>query len=116
MSNTITTDTPDISANDLLMAKEMADLLHQHYPGHLWAVSCDGAGSGFADVRNLSLSGTWGFRVKLRELFSASDFRRRIVMAGGEILERYNLSRGKLRQEELAAIPLTFNGDFKAQL
>lgn len=112
----LTTDTPDIAANDLLMAKEMAELLNKHYPGHMWAVSCDGGGTGFADVRNLSLSGTWGFRVKLRELFSASDFRHRIVMAGGEILERYNLSRGKLRPEEFASIPITFNGDFKAQL
>lgn len=116
MSDIITTETPQIAANDLVMAKEMADALNTAYPGHLWAVNCDGGGSGFADVRNLALSGTWGFRVKLKHTYSASEFKRRVVMAGGEILERYRLTRGKLREHEYEALRTDRYGNYKADL
>lgn len=112
--NELVTDNPQLAANDLVMAKEMAEALHAAYPGHMWAVACDGAGSGFADVRNLALSGMWGFRVMLRHTYSASEFKRRVVMAGGEILERYRMSRGKFKEHEYAAIPTDIAGNPKA--
>lgn len=114
MDDAILTENPQVAANDLVMAKEMADTLNQHYPGHLWAVHVDGAGSGFADVRNMGLSGAWGFRVMLKHTYSASEFRHRIVMAGGEILERYRLSRGKFCEEQYAALPTDRFGNFRA--
>lgn len=113
MTQEIVTDNPQLAANDLVMAKEMADALHTAYPGHMWAVACDGA-TGFADVRNMALSGNWGFRVKLRDVYSGSDFKRKVIMAGGEVLERYRLSRGHFRQHEYAAIPTDRLGNFKA--
>lgn len=85
------TDAPQVAANELVMAKNMADLLHRHYPGHLWAVNVDG---GMANVRNLALSGQWGFRIKVPLIYSASQFDRKVVMAGGELLERYRVRRG----------------------
>ena len=87
--NELVTENPELAANDLVMAKQMAETLHSHYPGHAWAVTCDGA-TGIATVRNLALSGNWGFTLKLTTTYSASEFRRRIVMAGGELLERYH--------------------------
>ena len=65
MTDDVTTDTPDLPANDLIMAKDMADTLNTHYPGHLWAVNVDGK-QGMADIRNLALSGDWGHEL-LRE-------------------------------------------------
>ena len=85
--NELVTENPELAANDLVMAKQMAETLHSHYPGHAWAVTCDGA-TGIATVRNLALSGNWGFTLKLTTTYSASEFRRRIVMAGGGALLR----------------------------
>lgn len=83
---------------DIELAKELSGVLQKHYPGHLWAVNVDGA-QGVATIKNFKLSGDWGFLLHLN-LFSASEYERRIVMAAGELLERYNLSRGFFRQGE----------------
>lgn len=97
----MTTDTPDIDANDLVMSKEMAEALHAAYPGHLWAVQVQGK-AGVADVRNLMLSGNWGFRIKLPAIYSASDFKKQVLRGGGEILERYRLRRGAADMDAIA--------------
>lgn len=113
MTDDLLTDAPQIAANDMVMAKNMADALHTTYPGHLWAVSCNGQ-SGMADVRNLALSGTWGFRLKLKNIYSASEFRKDVIRAGGEILERYRLSRGRLQIDQYSDLKTDFAGRFKA--
>lgn len=107
----IATDCPAINANDLVMAKAMADALCRHYPGHQWAVACNGA-TGMADVYNLGLSGNRGYRLRLPTLYSASEFEQRVVRAGGEILERYRLSRGRLNPDAYANLPSNFAGHF----
>lgn len=108
----LVTETPQLDANDLVMAKEMADALHQHYPGHLWAVTCDGK-TGMADIRNLALSGNWGFRLRLPATFTASDFKRRVVMGGGELLERYRVRRGAARPDEIASLQTDHTGNLR---
>lgn len=107
------TDNPQGRANDILMAKDMAEALHAHYPGHLWAVQVDGE-TGMADVRNLALSGTWGFRLRLPAIYSASEFKRRVVMAGGELLERYRLKRGRLNEDQYNQLVTDHAGNLKA--
>jgi hypothetical protein len=101
------TDDPDIRANDLLLAKEMADTLHSTYPGHMWAVSVEG---GMANVRDMALSGVWGFRLKVPLIYSASSFKKNVIRAGGELLERFNISRGKAGAEQAAYAPLSIQG------
>lgn len=105
----LVTDAPQVAANDLVMAKEMADALHNAYPGHLWAVTCDGK-AGMADVRNLYLSGTWGFRLKLNAIYSASEFKKDVIRAGGELLERYRVARSRADYGQLATLPVDFRG------
>jgi len=109
----LVTENPQVSANDLVTAKQMAEALHQHYPGHLWAVTCDG-NTGMADVRNLALSGNWGFRLKLRDIYSASEFKKEVMRAGGELLERYRLRRGVLNQDHYSTLETDFAGRIKA--
>lgn len=109
MQQELTTDTPDIDANDLVMSKDMAEALHAAYPGHLWAVQVQGK-QGMADVRNLMLSGNWGFRIKLPLVYSASDFKKQVVRAGGEILERYRLRRGAADHDAIASLDVTSTG------
>lgn len=96
------TDNPDINAVDFVTAKQAADTLHKHYPGHLWAVTCD---AGVLSVRNLYLSGNWGFIIRLGPVYSASELDKLVMEAGGEILERYNVSRGMARQDQIRSLP-----------
>lgn len=105
----IVTENPDLAANDLILAKQMAETLHKHYPGHLWAVTCEGK-QGIATVRNLALSGNWGFIIKLRDHYSASTFEREVMRAGGELLERFRQRAGRASQDAIAALPTDFAG------
>lgn len=109
------TDAPQIPANDLVMAKEMADALNTAYPGHLWAVNVDGE-QGTASIRNMALSGNWGFLLHLPTIYSASEFKKRVVMGGGELLERYRQRRGRVNPDHIEAHPVDFAGRLKADL
>lgn len=111
----LVTDNPKGAMIDVLTARTMAEYLHQAYPGHLWAVSCD-TRTGFADVRNLALSGNWGFRIRLSGIYSASGFRKDVLKAGGEILERYRLARGAYDDAQLADLKTDFAGRLKADM
>lgn len=108
----LTSDTPQVDANDYVTAKNAAEVLHKHYPGHLWAVSVDKAAR-MLDVRNLALSGNWGFRISLPKLFSGTSFDKAVMRAGGELLERYRVSRRSANPEELAALPVDFSGNHR---
>lgn len=117
MSNDLVTAEPILRANDEVVAKEVADLLLTHYPGYLWAVSIDSRETvGMLDIRNLSLSGKWGFRLPLKQYFDGLDTRRKIVRAGGEMLERYRMPRGKFNPADYSHIPTDRFGNFKADL
>lgn len=111
----LTSDTPDVDANDLLMAKNAAEALHKHYPGHLWAVAVDRPAR-MLDVRNMALSGAWGFRIALPLIYSASEFDKQVMRAGGELLERYRVSRSAADPEALAHLPVNFAGHHRPLL
>ena len=83
MTNELMTAEPILRANDEVIAKEVADLLLRHYPGYLWAVSIDSRATvGMLDIRNLSLSGKWGFRFPLKQYLDGMDTRRKIMRCG----------------------------------
>jgi len=62
------------------IAKEVAETLNKHYPGHAWAVNAD-VMQGIVRVHNLNLSGEWGFILKMDELLNDSTSKT-IVSAG----------------------------------
>jgi hypothetical protein len=94
---------------DLATAKDVADALNRAYPGHLWAVNCQGE-QGVLTIHNLMLSGQWGFTLLLDKSYSASELHKRAIMAGGEVLERYKVSRGRINNDQLADLPMDFAG------
>lgn len=63
------------------------DTAYPWYSPH-WSVGVNE--SGFLIVRNLALSGTWGF---VLPMWSIDEDMRAVVRAGGELLERYRMSR-----------------------
>lgn len=103
------TGAPDVEALDFAMARDMAEVLHAIYPDHAWAVTCEGE-KGIATVRNLALAGNWGFVLKLADLYSASNWKKLVVRAGGELLERFMLRRGRADSAAIASLDHDFAG------
>lgn len=88
------------------IAKVMVESLNKWYPGHLWAATADLRG-GVAQVYNLACSGKYGFIIKLSELMHNQ---KKLFLAGGEILERYYLSRGAMSTTEVENLEHTATG------
>jgi hypothetical protein len=75
---------------DLWVARRAYALLDRAYPGHGWQVIADSA-QGYVGIRLPVLTGgNWAYLIRWGDLAPA-----RVVMAGGELLERYRLPRGR---------------------
>lgn len=86
----------DTAIQDELACNQAMRVLQQHYPNHPWLVGCDHF-AGMVHCR-LLYSGQkitnngYGFMLKLSTIFGP-DGDKRIVQAGGECLERFDLAR-----------------------
>ncbi|MBF0415945.1 MAG: hypothetical protein HQL79_09285 [Magnetococcales bacterium] len=90
-------------------AAAIGEVLWHVYPGYRWAVAVVG---GLARIRNLDLSGQWGFDVSLESLKN-DPMLRDVIRAGGEILERYRLSRSACNADRLNELPRWLSGEAK---
>jgi len=87
---------------DLILAKDIAETLNEHYPGHLWAVNVN---SGVAIIKNLYISSAWGFVLHYNNIKGDAGYRKkRVIQAGGELLERANMKRGKYEGFEVKKV------------
>ena len=77
------------NATDHTLAKNVAEKLEEKYPGWLWAVNVM---DGVLSVKSMRLSGNWGFVLHTDKI--DNDYKM-VVMAGGEILERFRQKRGQ---------------------
>jgi hypothetical protein len=78
-------------------AKQVCEVLVQHYPEHVWAV---GWAPGYTlVVRNLAIPGNYGYTIDAAKSFSASDLAHSAMIAGGELLERCGWARGRWNGE-----------------
>jgi hypothetical protein len=84
------TGTEDIAQMEV--AKNIGEALNDHYPNHLWAVSWQG---GVIVVKNLAISSFYGFVLHPDKLATWSEMKKSAIMAGGELLERAKMARGK---------------------
>ena len=88
----------------------LLDRLDAAYPSFngLWRAEVDPVG-GIVQVTNLLLSGRWGFIMKINSIDSEG---RKVVLAGGELLERYRVSRAKMVDlSDVVAMPLDRRGE-----
>lgn len=91
-----------IEGMDMTLAMEISANLNAHYPGYEWYVHVNSEG-GVVDIKCGQVSMEYGFRMKMRERLSTGawwnrtheDLRNGAVAAGGELLERAKLKRGK---------------------
>lgn len=85
--------TPELYAMD--KARQIAEGLHEHYPGHLWAVE-PSADFSTLQVKNLRLSAKMGFCIHISgpKAMAPDAANKTAMRMGGELLERFRVSRG----------------------
>ena len=87
---------------DRLLASMMGEILHKAYPGHLWAIYVNSEPTGgVVNVFNLRISHKYGYVFHLKDLYPLDDiFKKKVLNAGGEILERANMARSAATGEK----------------
>lgn len=79
------------SASLINLVKSAGDTLERHYPGWLWQIRPDEHG-GIVDIFSLRISGRLAYTLHIATMQEDAD-NRRVVQAGGEILERFGFRR-----------------------
>lgn len=82
-----------LSGASMTLARNLIARLEQFYPTFkgAWRVAVNEQG-GIIEVTNMLLSGRWGFLMHINKIDPEG---RKVVRAGGELLERYRISRAK---------------------
>lgn len=75
---------------DYDMAREVVEILHQTYPGHLWWATVV---NGIVNIKNLFISQSYGMALHYDKLGDANERKRKVIRAGGEFLERAHMRR-----------------------
>ena len=99
---------------DAYWAARMGITLMRAYPGHGWEVEVDSF-QGIAKIFNRHMSPIQGYILKLKEIELAT-IDKRIVRIGGEILERFGLSREVFEADKIRQIQQDTMGNAKADM
>lgn len=87
------------------MCRGFAEFMNRLYPGYMWEV---GMMSDIVYVRNLNLDKKAGFKLPLKDI----DVDGRVLMrAGGELLERFRLKRGRKNVDAVRSLKRDIRGD-----
>lgn len=98
--------------HDFTLMGEITKLLNSHYPVVVQRTGVEERVNGawsvevldnVAIVRNVMLSGKWGFNYRLTGNWKIDS--RKIIYYGGELLERFNAKRGTVDFDALANLP-----------
>jgi hypothetical protein len=89
-------------ALDMCLAKRIGDMLESYYPGYPWAVGVNSE-IGMVDVRCLNLSTQYGYMINMKDLYATAGWDI-VKVAGGEILERFRVRRGRMDEAQVDAI------------
>lgn len=84
--------------------------LHKHYPGYEWIVGVDDVG-GVVKIFLAEVSGQYGYILHINDLKIHDELVRKVRNAGGELLERYNLNRARMRLDQVHDIKRSFTGE-----
>ena len=96
------------SAAELSLLRQVVGTLHKHYGGYVWDVHVN---QGVIKVLNKSLSGKWGYVLKSTDFATASELQRAVIIAGGEVLERFHLQAGKRNNDKVRELKKDFVGN-----
>ena len=98
------------TTQEFMLAKKVADTLFRHYPGHSWMVNVEAE---MVNIYSANLTTRYGYSIPADSITAEG---REVIKAGGEILERYRLSRGKFNIDEWRGLKRDFKGDIVGDL
>lgn len=89
-------------AKDILLCHQVNAVLNKHYPGHPWLIGANHE-AGTINVQLTYLDkhgkvgkmGNWGFLLHIAKVKTIPDLEKKVMLAGGELLERWQLARDK---------------------
>ena len=90
---------------ELNVARAVYTVLTTHYSGHPWHVMCEG---GLIRIKHMQLSADRGMTLGVDDLTPEGA---EIMRAGGELLERFNVSRETYNRDKIRELPRKFNGE-----
>ena len=92
---------------DITFASELSRILSVEYPGHKFYVHVNSAPTvGMVIIQHWMLSEQHGYMLKLADLYTHDAVRKAAIKAGGEILERFSVRRGKADMDQLHTLEL----------
>jgi len=91
---------------DTAACKRAVGVLFKHFPGHEWLVDIAG---GAMNIRSANLSSNYGWVQLLSELTS-QNFDKKIMLGGGEILERFGMPAQKMDIQIWKDLPRDLRG------
>ena len=105
MEATTAIDMPtEYDAADEELCRKVSEILNRHYPDHLWMVGADHhAGLIYVELPYDTLIHVYnlGFKLHINKLGNAKSMQKKVMKAGGELLERYKLKRGRASENVL---------------
>lgn len=91
---------------DEAACKRAVGILFKHYPGHEWMVDIAG---GIMNIRSGNLSTNYGWVQRLDEM-EPRNFDKKVMIAGGEVLERFGMPAQKMDIQIWKALPRDLRG------
>jgi hypothetical protein len=88
-------------ASTVLLVKRCGDILETNFPGWAWAISPDERG-GVITIRSMRLDARYGYLLHIAKIQDDVQLKA-VLRAGGELLERAGVPRGKYKYEAWAA-------------
>lgn len=82
------------------LARMVGEHLHATYPGYLWRVNADFKG-GIVNILCADVSMEKGCTLMASDFANSVEAMKLVTRAGGELLERARLHRGRMRETEL---------------
>lgn len=92
----------ELTALECGLAENTLRVLTRHYPGFTWGVDING---GVISIKVREFVTDMGYRLYI---LNCND--KAVMMAGGELLERYYQARRKKDREKVREIPRDFRG------
>ena len=93
---------PQLNDEDMRRGRQAVWALHRHFPNYSWTVESN-LSQGVMNVKLKGLSGYAGYVLPYRYLLTELDWRRNLLIAGGELLERLGLARSRPNPDDTAA-------------
>lgn len=99
---------------DFEIAKMVGAALCHKYPNHGWQVEADSR-NGIAKIFMSQMSSSQGYIYKLKDI-SLGTFDREMMRVGGEMLERFSISRGRFNEDSIKNVMRDPRGNAIADL